>query len=212
VPDSKPAGRHLLVSGTNLIYRIEFHSHASEEEANPAVPQPSGSQSDQSLGQPSSDLGANEWLVEEMFDQYQRDPQSVDPVWIAYFKASPAADAAWAAFFLTGRRLKRLVPSAAIGEWTKRRSREDVLAALDAADVPAGRIYSVADIVSDPQYLAREMIVDTPTSDGRPLKAPGIVPKLSATPGRIAHAAPRLGQHTADLQQGGWPERDDPQP
>ncbi|HXR45460.1 MAG TPA: 2-oxo acid dehydrogenase subunit E2, partial [Pseudolysinimonas sp.] len=53
------------------------------------MPQPSGSQSDQSLGQPSSDLGANEWLVEEMFDQYQRDPQSVDPVWVAYFKASP---------------------------------------------------------------------------------------------------------------------------
>jgi 2-oxoglutarate decarboxylase len=49
------------------------------------VPQPSGSQSDQ----PSTDLGANEWLVEEMFDQYQRDPQSVDPVWVAYFKASP---------------------------------------------------------------------------------------------------------------------------
>jgi len=101
VPDSKPAGRHLLVSGTNLIYRIEFHSHASEEEANPAVPQPSGSQSEQSLGQslgqPSSDLGANEWLVEEMFDQYQRDPQSVDPVWIAYFKASPPGNGSHAA-------------------------------------------------------------------------------------------------------------------
>ena len=85
------------MSGTNLIYRIEFHSHASEEEANPAVPQPSGSQSDQSLGQPSSDLGANEWLVEEMFDQYQRDPQSVDPVWIAYFKASPPGNGSHAA-------------------------------------------------------------------------------------------------------------------
>ena len=97
MPDSKAAGRHLLVSGTNLIYRIEFHSHASEEEANPAVPQPSGSQSDQSLGQPSSDLGANEWLVEEMFDQYQRDPQSVDPVWVAYFKASPPGNGSHAA-------------------------------------------------------------------------------------------------------------------
>jgi 2-oxoglutarate decarboxylase len=87
----------LLVSGTNLIYRIEFHSHAPEEEANPAVPQPSGSQSEQSLGQPSSDLGANEWLVEEMFDQYQRDPQSVDPVWVAYFKASPPGNGSHAA-------------------------------------------------------------------------------------------------------------------
>ena len=39
------------------------------------------------------------------------------------------------------------------------------------------------------------------------LKVPGIVPKLSATPGRIAHAAPNLGQHDADLARGGWPAR-----
>jgi crotonobetainyl-CoA:carnitine CoA-transferase CaiB-like acyl-CoA transferase len=101
---------------------------------------------------------------------------------------------------------------AAIGRWTVTRSRADVLAVLDAADVPAGKIYTVADIASDPQYLARGMIVDTPTSDGQPLKAPGIVPKLSATPGGIAHPAPRLGQHDADLANlapGGWPARTD---
>jgi crotonobetainyl-CoA:carnitine CoA-transferase CaiB-like acyl-CoA transferase len=51
------------------------------------------------------------------------------------------------------------------------------------------------------------MIVDTPTSDGLPLKVPGIVPKLGATPGAITHAAPRLGEHDADLARGGWPER-----
>ena len=96
---------------------------------------------------------------------------------------------------------------AAIGEWTKERSRDEVLMVLDAAGVPAGRIYSIADIMTDPQYLAREMIVDSPTSDGKPLKVPGIVPKLSVTPGRIANAAPRLGQHTADLAPGGWPAR-----
>ena len=95
---------------------------------------------------------------------------------------------------------------AAIGEWTKLRSREEVLAALDEADVPAGPIYTVADIVKDPQYLAREMIVDSPTSDGKPLKVPGIVPKLSATPGRIARPAPKLGEHTGDLKQSGWPK------
>src|SRR5258706_1208404 len=97
---------------------------------------------------------------------------------------------------------------AAIGDWTKTRSRDEVLSALDAADVPAGSIYSVADIMSDPQYLAREMIIDAPTSDGQPLKTPGIVPKLSATPGRIRSAAPRLGQHTADLARGKWPDPD----
>ena len=53
------------------------------------------------------------------------------------------------------------------------------------------------------------MLVDSPASDGLPLKVPGIVPKLSATPGRISHAAPRLGEHDGCLQPGGgWPVRD----
>ncbi|MDM0056608.1 CaiB/BaiF CoA transferase family protein [Variovorax fucosicus] len=95
----------------------------------------------------------------------------------------------------------------AIEAWTRERSRDDVLAVLDGAGVPVGRIYSVADIATDPQYLAREMIVESPTSDGRTLKVPGVVPKLSATPGGITHAAPRLGQHTEDLLRGGWPAR-----
>ena len=94
---------------------------------------------------------------------------------------------------------------AAIGEWTKTRSRDEVLKVLEDADVPAGSIYSIADVMSDPQYLAREMIVDAPCSDGTTVKTPGIIPKLSATPGRIRSAAPRLGQHTADLAGGGWP-------
>ena len=78
---------------------------------------------------------------------------------------------------------------------------------LDAANVPVGRIYSVADIARDPQYLAREMIVDTATAAGAALKVPGIVPKLSATPGALAHPAPKLGEHDADLARRGWPER-----
>jgi len=73
--------------------------------------------------------------------------------------------------------------------------------------VPAGRIYTVADIVADPQYLARGMVVEARTGDGRALKVPGVVPKLSETPGGIAHAAPRLGEHDADLERGGWPAR-----
>lgn len=97
---------------------------------------------------------------------------------------------------------------AAIAAWTCARSREEVLAVLDAASVPAGRVYTVADIMTDPQYLARGMIVDSPTSDGLPLKVPGVVPRLSATPGRIVHAAPRLGEHDAEVVPGqGWPVR-----
>ena len=96
---------------------------------------------------------------------------------------------------------------AAIGAWTAQRTRQEVLAALDAAQVPAGSIYSVADIAADAQYRARDMIVQVTAADGQPLKVPGIVPKLSATPGAVAHAAPRLGEHDGDLQRGGWPER-----
>jgi formyl-CoA transferase len=52
------------------------------------------------------------------------------------------------------------------------------------------------------------MIVPVMAADGQPLKVPGIVPKLSATPGAIRHAAPRLGEHDADLARGGWPSRE----
>ena len=96
---------------------------------------------------------------------------------------------------------------AAIEAWTLQRSRDEALAVLDAAGVPVGRIYTVADIATDPQYLAREMIVEARGSDGELLKVPGVVPKLSATPGRIAHPAPRLGEHDGDLRGAGWPAR-----
>jgi formyl-CoA transferase len=96
---------------------------------------------------------------------------------------------------------------AAIGAWAAERSPEEVLAALDDASVPAGKIYTVADIAADPHYRAREMIVETTTVDGQSLKVPGIVPKLSATPGGIRHPAPTLGQHNDDLVRQGWPER-----
>ena len=93
----------------------------------------------------------------------------------------------------------------AIEAWTGERNHDVVLAAIDAAGVPVGRIYSVADIATDPQYLAREMIVDAPASYGGSIKVPGIVPKLSATPGRIRSAAPKLGEHTHTVVAKGWP-------
>ena len=93
----------------------------------------------------------------------------------------------------------------AIEAWTSERSHEVVLAAIDAAGVPVGRIYSVADIATDPQYLAREMIVDAPASYGGSIRVPGIVPKLSATPGRVRSVAPKLGEHTHTVVAEGWP-------
>lgn len=97
---------------------------------------------------------------------------------------------------------------AAIEAWTVTLPLDAVLEALDRASVPAGKVYAVDDIARDPQYQARDMIVETATSDGAVLKVPGIIPKLSATPGRIAHPAPRLGEHNADVVAAqGWPVR-----
>jgi len=88
---------------------------------------------------------------------------------------------------------------AAIGAWTAPRSVAEVLAALDAADVPAGRIYTVADIAADPHYQARGMLQPLALPDGRRLTVPGVVPMLSRTPGGQHHPAPTLGQHTAEV-------------
>jgi succinyl-CoA---D-citramalate CoA-transferase len=85
---------------------------------------------------------------------------------------------------------------AAIGAWTGTRSAEEVLKALAEAQVPSSKIYSVADIAGDAQYLARDMIRQVRLPDGTPLKVPGIVPKLSETPGDIAWVGPALGEHT----------------
>ncbi|PLZ02630.1 formyl-CoA transferase [Burkholderia sp. WAC0059] len=84
----------------------------------------------------------------------------------------------------------------AIGEWAARHALDDVLAALNEARIPAGKIYDIADIASDPHYRARGMIVDDVLPDGTPVQVPGIVPKMSETPGGIYEAAPALGQHT----------------
>jgi formyl-CoA transferase len=88
---------------------------------------------------------------------------------------------------------------AAIGAWTAPRSVAEVLAALDAAAVPAGRIYTVADIAADPHYQARGMLQEVAMADGSRLLVPGIVPKLSRTPGGLHRNAPTLGQDTDDV-------------
>ncbi len=85
---------------------------------------------------------------------------------------------------------------AAIGEWTAQRSVDEVLSILDGARVPAGRIYTVADIAADPHYRARGMLDPIVMDDGSNLTMPGIVPKLSLTPGSHRRNAPALGQDT----------------
>lgn len=85
---------------------------------------------------------------------------------------------------------------AAIGAWTAQRDVTEVLSVLHAAHVPAGRIYTIADIAADPHYQARGMLAQVTMDDGSTLAVPGIVPKLSLTPGGHRRNAPALGQDT----------------
>ncbi|NVD97541.1 CaiB/BaiF CoA-transferase family protein [Massilia sp. BJB1822] len=101
-----------------------------------------------------------------------------------------------------GRAAQSALIDAAIAGWTSANGIDAVLAALEAAEVPAGRIYSVADIVTDPHYQARDMILQATLPDGVQVKMPGIVPKLSDTPGAVRWQGPTLGQHTAEVLAG----------
>ncbi|MGF7135075.1 formyl-CoA transferase [Paraburkholderia sp. EB58] len=88
---------------------------------------------------------------------------------------------------------------AAIGAWTAQHSLDDVLARLNEARIPAGKIYDVADIATDPHYRARDMILDSTLDDGTPVQLPGVLPKLNATPGTVRSRAPALGEHTDEV-------------
>jgi formyl-CoA transferase len=98
-----------------------------------------------------------------------------------------------------GRTQHADVIDAAIEDWTKKRSRAAILEVLDAARVPAGYPYTVEDIAADPHYLARGMIQTTIRPNGKPLKVPGVLPRMSATPGRLGNGGPRLGEHTSEI-------------
>jgi crotonobetainyl-CoA:carnitine CoA-transferase CaiB-like acyl-CoA transferase len=91
---------------------------------------------------------------------------------------------------------------ATIAEWTGRHALQAVLATLEAADVPCGKVYTAADIDADPHYQARGMLETHALPDGTPVEFPGIVPKLSATPGHTGALGPALGQHTDEILRG----------
>ena len=101
-----------------------------------------------------------------------------------------------------GRVRSNALLDAAIAAWTSQQTMDEILARLDAADVPAGRIYSVADIVNDPHYAAREMILPTELPGDVTVRMPGIAPKLSETPGAVRWPGPTLGQHTDEVLTG----------
>ena len=92
----------------------------------------------------------------------------------------------------------------AIGAWTVQRPVGEVVDVLNAVSVPVGRIYSARDIAEDPHYQAREMIVPVTTHDGLTVQVPGVIPKLSATPGLITRRAPTLGEDTERVLGPRW--------
>ena len=97
-------------------------------------------------------------------------------------------------------RVKRVAElDQAIGEWTKTVSATKALEVLDSVAVPAGRIYTVSDIANDPHYKARENIQTIQMQDGSKLDVPGVIPKLSRTPGSIKTLAPDIGQNTDEI-------------
>ncbi len=88
---------------------------------------------------------------------------------------------------------------AAIGDWVAGRDLEEVLRVCAEAEVPATKIYSVADMFQDPQFLARGMLEQAVLPGGEAITLPGVVPKLSGTPGGTEWLGPELGQHTAEV-------------
>lgn len=83
-----------------------------------------------------------------------------------------------------------------IGDWTQGHTVQQVMDLLAAARVPAGKVYTAKDIVEDPHYRARDMILKQKTRDGYEVEVPGIVPKLSGTPGTVRSSAPHVGSDT----------------
>ncbi|MFY0543931.1 CaiB/BaiF CoA transferase family protein [Brevibacillus sp. H7] len=89
-----------------------------------------------------------------------------------------------------------------IENWTKQYPLKEAQRRLDEAAVPVGPIYSIEDIVEDAHYQARQMLETVQLPDGEQVLVPGIVPKLSDTPGGLDWIGPELGQHNSEILEG----------
>ena len=87
----------------------------------------------------------------------------------------------------------------AIGTWAKTKTTNQALQLLDSVAVPAGKIYTIADIANDPHYKARGNIQAIQMPDGSKLDVPGVIPNLSRTPGSIKTLAPNIGENTDEI-------------
>jgi formyl-CoA transferase len=89
-----------------------------------------------------------------------------------------------------------------IAAWTATVDADELLDRLHAAGVPAGRIYRAKDMFADPHFAAREAIIRLAHPEFGELPMHGVFPRLSATPGRVRHAGPALGEHNNDVYGG----------
>ncbi len=101
-----------------------------------------------------------------------------------------------------GRDARRDEIYGVIDDWAASVTLTEALHLLEKAEVPASRIYSAEDMFQDPQYLAREMFLSAKLPTGKEFKMPGIVPKLSETPGTTKWVGPQLGEHTQSVLEG----------
>jgi formyl-CoA transferase len=86
-----------------------------------------------------------------------------------------------------------------ISVWTSSRPAADVLGILDEHGVPAGQIFTAREMLTDPQYLAREMVLRLRSTQGWDVPMTGVVPKFSDTPGKVRRPGPALGADTDDV-------------
>lgn len=88
-----------------------------------------------------------------------------------------------------------------ISKWTRKNDSKNVLEILEQYGIPSGPIYSVEDMFNDPHFQERKMIESVMVNGLGDLKVPGIVPKMSGTPGKIEWAGPSLGQHNKEIYE-----------
>jgi formyl-CoA transferase len=102
----------------------------------------------------------------------------------------------------TGRVPRAAELDQAITQWTQAHDLPEVLAALEAAEIPVGRVYDPEDIVNDVHYAARKMIEKWPLPDGKSMRIPAVTPKLTDSPGGTRWLGPTLGEHTNEILSG----------
>lgn len=124
-----------------------------------------------------------------------------DPVFRRLTQAMGRAELADDPMYATHpSRIRNMAPlDALVQEWVGSLSLEETEACLARADVPASRIYTIADIFADAQYHARDMFARVPSAELGDITVANVVPKLSATPGAVRHAGGRVGADTHDV-------------